>query len=226
MNTDSMNSLEKSITRHVKELLNNDEHIMTIGRVLVILNHPSLALQKLENIYNELDENGEVEDFFDNKIDLDSYYDFHQQLIQPEYCEILDDAVFEKEPSLTVKLKLKEMSVNEFIRRSCNLAYLEIVKETLHKWLLSLQKDVEGKREELFSQMPTDISLFELCMMEKQMQDLQYEVDSVNDKKLIELKSSIENLKNSDVMKRNIALLRLILVTQVDKNLLGYLSKQ
>ncbi|WP_219583309.1 hypothetical protein, partial [Vibrio parahaemolyticus] len=66
---------------------------------------------------------------------------------------------------------------------------------------------------------------FELCMMEKQMQSLQYEVDSVNDKKLIELKSSIENLKNSDVMKRNIALLRLILMTQVDKNLLRHLSK-
>ncbi|TOJ37782.1 hypothetical protein CGI42_25080 [Vibrio parahaemolyticus] len=62
-------------------------------------------------------------------------------------------------------------------------------------------------------------------MMEKQMQSLQYEVDSVNDKKLIELKSSIENLKNSDVMKRNIALLRLILMTQVDKNLLRHLSK-
>ncbi|MGI2916384.1 hypothetical protein [Vibrio parahaemolyticus] len=225
MNTDTMNSLEKSITRHVKELLNDDEHIMTIGRVLIILNHPSLALQKFENIYNELDENGEAEDFFDNKIDLDSYYDFHQQLIQPEYCETLDDAVFEKEPSLIVKLKLKEISVNQFIRRSCNLAYLEIVKDTLHKWLLSLQKDVEGKREELFSQMPTDTRFFELCMMEKEAQNLQYEAGSVNGEKLTELKSNIENLKNSDVMKRNIALLRLILMTQVDKNLLRHLSK-
>lgn len=225
MNTDSMNSLEKSITRHVKELLNDDEHIMTIGRVLIILNHPSLALQKFENIYNELDENGEVEDFFENRINLDSYYDFHQQLIQPEYSKVLNDAVFEKEPSLTHSLNEKQISVGDFIRRSCNLAYLEIVKDTLHKWLLSLQKDVEGKREELFSQMPTDISFFELCMMEKQMQSLQYEVDSVNDKKLIELKSSIENLKKSDVMKRNIALLRLILMTQVDKNLLRHLSK-
>ncbi|EGR2855003.1 hypothetical protein [Vibrio parahaemolyticus] len=225
MNTDSMNSLEKSITRHVKELLNDDEHIMTIGRVLIILNHPSLALQKLENIFNELDENGEVEDFFENRINLDSYYDFHQQLIQPEYSKMLNDAVLEKEPSLTHSLNEKQISVGDFIRRSCNLAYLEISKETLHEWLLSIQKDVEGKREELFSQMPTDISFFELCMMEKQMQSLQYEVDSVNDKKLIELKSSIENLKNSDVMKRNIALLRLILMTQVDKNLLRHLSK-
>ena len=57
------------------------------------------------------------------------------------------------------------------------------------------------------------------------MQSLQYEVDSVNDKKFIDLKSSIDNLKNSDVMKRNIALLRLILMTQVDKNLLRHLSK-
>lgn len=225
MNTDTMNSLEKSITRHVKELLNDDEHIMTIGRVLIILNHPSLALQKFENIYNELDENGEVEDFFDNKIDLDSYYDFHQQLIQPEYCETLDDAVFEKEPSLIVKLKLKEISINQFIRRSCNLAYLEIVKDTLHKWLLSLQKDVEGKREELFSQMPTDTRFFELCMMEKEAQNLQYEAGSVSGEKLTELKSNIENLKDSDVMKRNITLLRLILMNQVDKNMLRYVSK-